>query len=145
MHSKDVLKIVQLECEKKKVEEENNKLIDKLKNAEMDIKYAQTSWMMLCEWQNKIGETLYAKENGSDEKELNFFQKLSAKMAKIMPDATKKIELVSKWNEEDVNAAVNFFEKSMFIVQQENPQFETLVEMVAAHNEKTRSEVRQVH
>lgn len=159
LHQKTEKRIKELECELIKTAEEKNQISLKLQEALTDLENERSSKMMpveskddsiiclleakVAELGNKIDEVLRAREHESEKQNSFLYEKLTSLLEKIKSDV-KSNAFISKWDEDDIQISITFFEKAVNIICQGVPQFETLLETVAQHGKLAKHCFKQV-
>ncbi|VDK84018.1 unnamed protein product [Litomosoides sigmodontis] len=158
LHQKDQQRINELEISLQRVRKEKNYLPLELQEVliELDEKgdrmisdeSKQVSIISLLEAKvaelgNKIDEALRVRKNEPMEQKSYLFQSLESLVEKIKTDVKSNL-FADKWETNDVEISVTYFEKAVNIICQDIPQFEILIEAVALHEKLMKNEFKQL-
>lgn len=158
LHQKDQQRINELENSLQRVRKEKDHLslelqevliqLNKKSNPMISDESKHVSIISLLEAKvaqlgSKIDEALRIKKNESIEQKSYLFQSLALLVEKIKTDVKSNL-FADKWETNDVEISVTYFEKAVNIICQDIPQFETLIETVAVHEKLVKNELKQV-
>uniref|UniRef100_A0A915Q590 Uncharacterized protein n=1 Tax=Setaria digitata TaxID=48799 RepID=A0A915Q590_9BILA len=159
LHQKNQQNMKELENEREKDAEEKNQLSAKLRKALIDLECAKSDKIKsdepsytlvisllearVAELADKIDDALHIKEDKALKEKSFLCEKLASLLEKMRVDVKNKV-FGDKWETDDIENSIAYFEKAVSIICQDTPQFETLVEAVAQRKKLARDEFEQL-
>ncbi|KAK6106717.1 hypothetical protein QQG55_25335 [Brugia pahangi] len=155
LHQEAQQRIEELESKLQKIVEEKSQLSLKLHDLENEnndgmisdenkhVSIISLLEAKVAELGNKIDEAVRTKNDETIRQKSFLLEKVTSLLEKIKSDVKSNV-FANKWDADDVEISVTYFEKTVNIICQDIPQFETLVETVAQHGKLARNEFKQL-
>ncbi|VDM07978.1 unnamed protein product [Wuchereria bancrofti] len=155
LHQKAQQRIEELENKLQKIVEEKSQLSLKLQELESEnsdgiisdenkhVSIISLLEARVAELGNKIDEAVRINNDETMVQKSFLLEKVTSVLEKIKGDVKSNV-FANKWDADDVEISVTYFEKAVNIICQDIPQFETLVETVAQYGKLARNEFKQL-